>query len=184
MPRSFGGRSTTTWSGRRQTRKRRFRPRSGRGRVLPRPVGTNGIAANGLADLAACGKSHAAFERRCIPPEPRLYEALCVAFRSKYTRYSSLTRLVSRAPRRSRCSRHFLHRLLDVSDDNPARRPVTATCGRSRRRRVVTRLSGLRSRLPPPGAASLSGESAGPASRGPRRRPPGLRDPRVASRRG
>ena len=68
-----------------------------------------------VAVLTACGKSHAAFERRCIPPEPRLFEALCVAFRSKYTRYSSLTRLVSRAPRRSRCSRHFLHRLLNAA---------------------------------------------------------------------
>jgi len=57
-------------------------------------------------------KSHAAFERRCIPAEPGRYAALIVAFRSEYTRYSSLTRLVSRAPRRSRCSRHFLHRPL------------------------------------------------------------------------
>ena len=61
---------------------------------------------------AACGKSHAAFERRCIPAETGRCAALIVAFRSEYTRYSSLTRLVSRAPRRSRCSRHFLHRLL------------------------------------------------------------------------
>ena len=49
--------------------------------------------------LTACGETQAAFERRCIPPEPRRFAALCVAFRSKYTRYSSLTRLVSRAPR-------------------------------------------------------------------------------------
>ena len=64
------------------------------------------------ATLAACGETHAAFDRRCIPPEPRRFAALCVAFRSKYTRYSSLTRLVSRAPHRSRRSRGFHHRLL------------------------------------------------------------------------
>ena len=62
--------------------------------------------------LAACGETHAAFERRCIPPEPRRHAALGVAFRSKYTRYSSLTRLVSRAPPRSRRSPGFHHRLL------------------------------------------------------------------------
>ena len=70
--------------------------------------GVPGIARH----LTACGKSHAAFERRCIPPEPRLCEALCVALPSKYTRYSSLARLVRRAPRHSRRSRDFLHRLL------------------------------------------------------------------------
>ena len=70
------------------------------------------------ATLAACGETHAAqfsrwgLDRRCIPPEPRRFAALCVAFRSKYTRYSSLTRLVSRAPHRSRRSRGFHHRLL------------------------------------------------------------------------
>ena len=62
--------------------------------------------------LTACGETPAAFERRCIPPEPRRSAALCVAFRSKYTRYSSLTRLVSRAPLRSRRSPGFHHRLL------------------------------------------------------------------------
>ena len=40
----------------------------------------------------------------CAPP--------IVAFRLKYTRYSSLTRLVSRAPHRPRRSRGFHHRLL------------------------------------------------------------------------
>ena len=70
--------------------------------------GVPGIARH----LTACGKSHAAFERRCIPPEPRLCEALCVALPSKYTRYSSLARLVRRAPRHSRRSRDFPHRLL------------------------------------------------------------------------
>ncbi len=68
--------------------------------------------------LTACGKTPAAqfsrwgLKRRCIPSEPRRRAALIVAFRSKYTRYSSLTRLVSRAPRHSRRSRGFHHRLL------------------------------------------------------------------------
>ena len=62
--------------------------------------------------LTACGQSHAAFGQRCIPAEPRRLASLIVAFRSQYTRYSSLTRLVSRAPRRPRRSRHFIHRLL------------------------------------------------------------------------
>ena len=74
--------------------------------------------------LAACGKTHAAqFSRwgldgRCIPPEPPRFAGLCVALRSKYTRASSpgggssLVRLVSRAPRPSRRSRGFHHRLL------------------------------------------------------------------------
>ena len=48
--------------------------------------------------LAACGGTHAAFDRRSIPAEPLRFAAFCVAFRSKYTRYSSLTRLVSRTP--------------------------------------------------------------------------------------
>ena len=61
--------------------------------------------------LAAGGKTHAAqfsrwgLDRRSIPAEPRRFAPLIVAFRSKYTRASSpgggssLTRLVSRAPR-------------------------------------------------------------------------------------
>ena len=56
-------------------------------------------------------ETHAAFGRRSIPAEPRRCAPLVVAFRSKYTRYSSLTRLVSRAPRRPRRSRGFHHRL-------------------------------------------------------------------------
>ena len=67
--------------------------------------------------LAACGKTHAAFDRRSIPAEPLRFAAFCVAFRSKYTRYSSLTRLVSRAPRPSRRSREFHHRLLAALSD-------------------------------------------------------------------
>ena len=62
--------------------------------------------------LTACGKTHAAFDRRSIPAEPLRFAPFCVAFRSKYTRYSSLTRLVSRAPHRPRRSRGFHHRLL------------------------------------------------------------------------
>ena len=71
------------------------------------------------AHLAACGETQAAFERRCIPPEPRRFAALGVAFRSKYTRYSSLTRLVSRAPPRSRRSPGFHHRLLGQGAPRP-----------------------------------------------------------------
>ena len=72
----------------------------------------------GPEGLAACGKTRAAFDRRSIPAEPLRFAPFCVAFRSKYTRYSSLTRLVSRTPtgrtgpRRSRRSRGFHHRLL------------------------------------------------------------------------
>ena len=62
--------------------------------------------------LTAGGKTHAAFGRRCIPPEPLRCAPLFVAFRSEYTRYSSLTRLVGRAPHRPRRSREFHHRLL------------------------------------------------------------------------
>ena len=65
-----------------------------------------------VTPLTACGKTHTAFDRRCIPPEPLRFAPFFVAFRSKYTRYSSLTRLVSRAPHRSRRSRGFHHRLL------------------------------------------------------------------------
>ena len=81
----------------------------------PRPQAANGIT---LVGLTACGKTHAAFDGRSIPPEPRRLAALIVAFRSKYTRYSSLTRLVSRAPRPQfsrwgpRRSRGFHHRPL------------------------------------------------------------------------
>ena len=90
------------------TAQRRSKPRS-----APRPRGEGSGTRRGRgAGLTACGKTHAAFERRSIPPEPRRFAALCVAFRSKYTRYSSLTRLVSRAPPRSRRSPGFHHRLL------------------------------------------------------------------------
>ena len=76
--------------------------------------------------LTACGETQAAqfsrwgLERRCIPPEPPphrenwRFAALCVAFRSKYTRYSSFARLVSQAPRPSRRSPGFHHRLLTL----------------------------------------------------------------------
>ncbi len=56
-------------------------------------------------------ETHAAFGQRSIPSEPRRFAPLIVAFRSEYTRYSSLTRLVSRAPPRPRRSRGFHHRL-------------------------------------------------------------------------
>ena len=59
----------------------------------------------------AGSETHAAFGQRSIPAEPRRFAPLIVAFRSEYTRYSSLTRLVNRAPRRPRRSRGFHHRL-------------------------------------------------------------------------
>ena len=73
---------------------------------------TDSETARKRKESTACGKAHTAFDGRCIPSEPRLCEALIVAFQSEYTRYSSLTRLVSRAPRPSRRSRGFHHRLL------------------------------------------------------------------------
>ncbi len=59
------------------------------------------------------GASPASALTRIPPPaiSPRRCAPLIVAFRSKYTRYSSLTRLVSRAPRRPRRSLGFHHRL-------------------------------------------------------------------------
>ena len=73
----------------------------------------------GAATLAACGKTHAAFGRRCIPPEPLRFAPFFVAFRSKYTRASSPSRALSAgrlAPTgrtgRPRRSRGFHHRLL------------------------------------------------------------------------
>ena len=95
---------------------------------LLRPPATDGRCPED-ATLTACGETQAAqfsrwgLERLCIPAEPPphrenwRYAALGVAFRSKYTRASSpgggssLTRLVSRAPRRSRRSPGFHHRL-------------------------------------------------------------------------
>ena len=71
-----------------------------------------GPAAARTPALTACGETQAAFGRRSIPAEPRRFAPLIVAFRSKYTRYSSLTRLVSRAPHRPRRSPWFHHRLL------------------------------------------------------------------------
>ena len=90
--------------------------RNPRSAVLPYGAGAG--APTRRAVLAACGKTHTAFDRRSIPAEPRRCAPLIVAFRSKYTRYSSLTRLVSRTPtgrtgpRRSPRSRGFHHRLL------------------------------------------------------------------------
>ena len=90
------------------------------------------------SQLTTCGETHAAqfsrwgLERRSIPPEPPphrenwRFAALCVAFRSKYTRASSpgggssLTRLVSRAPHRSRRSPGFHHRLLTTCGETHA----------------------------------------------------------------
>ena len=85
--------------------------------TLPRPLrrevamGAAPRTARPRRRLTACGETQAAFARRCIPAEPLRFAPFCVAFRSKYTRYSSLTRLVSRAPPRARRSPGFHHRL-------------------------------------------------------------------------
>ena len=76
--------------------------------------------------LTACGKTHPAFDGRSIPAEPPRFAVLCVALRSKYTRYSSLARLVSRAPRPSRRSRGFHHRLLSAGRSVFFRRRIRA----------------------------------------------------------
>ena len=77
------------------------------------------LSAGRLAGLGAhVGSTTGCSPRRCAP--------LIVAFRSKYTRYSSLTRLVSRTPtgrtgpRRSRRSREFHHRLLTPGSERCA----------------------------------------------------------------
>ena len=62
----------------------------------------------GLTGLGA----HAGSTTGC---SPRRCASLIVGFRSKYTRYASLTRLVSRAPHRPRRSRGFHHRLFTAS---------------------------------------------------------------------
>ncbi len=104
------------------------------------------LSAGRLTGLGA----HAGSTTGC---SPRRFAALCVAFRSKYTRYSSLTRLVSRTPtgrtgpRRSRRSPGFHHRLL-------------AACGRSHAAQLLWKSSHARTptsgmvpsvREPPPG---------------------------------
>ncbi len=66
------------------------------------------LSAGRLAGLGA----HVGSTTGC---SPRRFAPLIVAFRSKYARYSSLTRLVSRAPRRPRRSRGFHHRLFTAS---------------------------------------------------------------------
>ena len=111
--------------------------------------------------LTACGQSHAAFGRRCIPAEPRRFASLIVAFRSKYTRYSSLTRLVSRAPRRPRRSRHFIHRLLTV------RRGQQAHHRRHRQQDAPGPLRRPQDRQALPGPANRLRSHHGPAERAP-----------------
>ena len=69
-----------------------------------------GLAPPGELGLAPTGRTGR--PRRSRGFHHRLFTAsLIVAFRSGYTRYSSLARLVSRAPRRPRRSRHFVERL-------------------------------------------------------------------------
>ena len=55
--------------------------------------------------LAARGKSPATFKRRCIPAELRCSSV-------EYVQYAPSSRLVSQAPRRSRCYTGFHHGLL------------------------------------------------------------------------
>ena len=74
------------------------------GRNTPGIPPSRALSAGRLAGLGAhAGSTTGCSPRRCAP--------LIVAFRSKYTRYSSLTRLVSRAPPQPRRSRGFHHRL-------------------------------------------------------------------------
>ena len=63
--------------------------------------------------LTARGKSPAAFERRYITPDG-------VARRSHIVEYARSSRLVSRAPRRSRCDAGFHHGLLKGEQGPPA----------------------------------------------------------------
>ena len=74
------------------------------GRNTPGIPPSRALSAGRLAGLGA----HAGSTTGC---SPRRFAPLIVAFRSEYTRYSSLTRLVSRAPPRPRRSRGFHHRL-------------------------------------------------------------------------
>ena len=100
-------------------------------RPLRRPGRCSGVRRrHPTAVSTACGKTNAAFDGRCIPAEPPRFAGLCVALRSKYTRYSSLARLVSRAPHPSRRSRGFHHRLLTLLAGAGAMAlPLCAGCG-------------------------------------------------------
>ena len=69
--------------------------------------------------LAACGETLTAFDRRCIPAELRCSSVT-------YREYARSSRLVSRAPRRSRCDAGFHHRLLGTPD---VPRPREFCCG-------------------------------------------------------
>ncbi len=74
------------------------------GRHTPGIPPSRALSAGRLLGLGAhVGSTTGCSPRRCAP--------LIVAFRSAYTRYSSLTRLVSRAPSRPRRSRGFHHGL-------------------------------------------------------------------------
>ena len=78
------------------------------GRNTPGIPPSRALSAGRLTGLGAhTGSTTGCSPRRCAP--------LIVAFRSKYTRYSSLTRLVSRAPHRPRRSHGFHHRLFTAS---------------------------------------------------------------------
>ncbi len=75
------------------------------GRNTPGIPPSRALSARRLTGLGA----HPGSTTGCSPLR---FAAFGVAFRSKYTGYSSLTRLVSRAPHRPRRSRGFHHRLL------------------------------------------------------------------------
>ncbi len=78
------------------------------GRNTPGIPPSRALSAGRLPGLGAhVGSTTGCSPRRCAP--------LIVALRSEYTRYSSLTRLVSRAPRRPRRSRGFHHRPFTAS---------------------------------------------------------------------
>ncbi len=74
------------------------------GRNTPGIPPSRALSAGRLPSLGA----HAGSTTGC---SPRRFASLIVALQSKDLWYSSLARLVSRAPRRSRRSRHFAHRL-------------------------------------------------------------------------
>ena len=172
------------------------------GFALPRDAGRRPVASSpgggplsrAILSLTACGETQAAqfsrwgLERRCIPAEPRRFAAFCVAFRSKYTRYSSLTRLVSRALPRSRRSPGFHYRLLrgtrregsDPDGWGQRRRGPAGRCADRRsafpcrraalpdgvrtERCAITELGSTPSRSAPAGGPGVNTGVAGPAA--------------------
>ena len=117
-PSSPGGGSAGDPSRLNRVASRRSSLRFGRNTLGPvLPVGAPPSRALSAGRLAGLG-AHVGSTTGC---SPRRFAPLIVAFRSKYARASSpgggssLTRLVSRAPRRPRRSRGFHHRLFTAS---------------------------------------------------------------------